>query len=85
MVVKFRNTIWPPPPQLFLHRRAALSSNSNGTGPFLYIAERTPKAVYIVICLLGWVDIGTSTLVPLECINFYVKIPKTAIKIVLVK
>jgi hypothetical protein len=31
MVVKFRNTIWPPPPQLSLHRRAALSSNSNGT------------------------------------------------------
>jgi hypothetical protein len=31
MVVKFRNTICPPPPQLSLHMRAALSSNSNGT------------------------------------------------------
>jgi hypothetical protein len=31
MVVKFRNTICPPPPQLSLHRRAALSRNSNGT------------------------------------------------------
>jgi hypothetical protein len=31
MVVKFRNTICPPPPQLSLHTRAALSSNSNGT------------------------------------------------------
>jgi hypothetical protein len=31
MVVKFRNTIWPIQPQLSLHRRAALSSNSNGT------------------------------------------------------
>jgi hypothetical protein len=31
MVAKFRNTICPPPPQLSLHRRAALSSNSNGT------------------------------------------------------
>jgi hypothetical protein len=31
MVVKFRTTIGPPPPQLSLHRRAALSSNSNGT------------------------------------------------------
>jgi hypothetical protein len=32
MVVKFRNTICPPhPPQLSLHRRAALSINSNGT------------------------------------------------------
>jgi hypothetical protein len=30
-VGKFRNTICPPPPQLSLHRRAALSSNSNGT------------------------------------------------------
>jgi hypothetical protein len=34
---------------------------------------------------IGWVDIGTSTWVPLECIHFYVKTPKTAIKIVLVK
>jgi hypothetical protein len=31
MVVKFRNSICPPPPQLSLHRRAALPSNSNGT------------------------------------------------------
>jgi hypothetical protein len=49
MVVKFRNTIWPPPPQLSLHRRAALSSNSNGTRSF--IAERTQNPVYIVRCL----------------------------------
>jgi hypothetical protein len=49
MVVKFRNTICPPQPQLSLHRRAALSSNSNGT--FSYIAERTQSAVYIVRCL----------------------------------
>jgi hypothetical protein len=45
MVVKFRNTICPPPHQLSLHRRAALSSNSNG------IAKRALKAVYIVKCL----------------------------------
>jgi hypothetical protein len=31
MVVKFVITICPPLPQLSLHRRAALSSNSNGT------------------------------------------------------
>jgi hypothetical protein len=49
MVVKFRNTIWPPPPQLSLHRRAALSSYSNGTRS--YIAERTQNAVFIVRCL----------------------------------
>jgi hypothetical protein len=52
MVVKFRNTSWPPPPQFSLHRRAALSSNSNGTLSVRYIAERTQKAVYIVRCLL---------------------------------
>jgi hypothetical protein len=44
IVVKFKNTICPPPPQLALHRRAALSSNSNGThSP--YIAERTQTAL----------------------------------------
>jgi hypothetical protein len=31
MVDKLRNTICPPPPQISLHTRAALSSNSNGT------------------------------------------------------
>jgi hypothetical protein len=51
MVVKFRNTICPPQPQLSLHRRAALSSDSNGTRS--YIAERTQSAVYIVRCLWG--------------------------------
>jgi hypothetical protein len=54
MVVKFRNTIWPPPPQLSLHRRAALSRNSNGTRS--YIAERTQNAVYIVRCRLGMLN-----------------------------
>jgi hypothetical protein len=49
MVVKFRNTICPPQPQLSLHRRAALSSDSNGTRS--YIARRTQSAVYIVRCL----------------------------------
>jgi hypothetical protein len=49
MVVKFRNTISPLPPQLSLHRRAALSSNSNGT--WSVYSRRTQKAVYIVICL----------------------------------
>jgi hypothetical protein len=39
MVVKFRNTTWPPPPQFSLHRRAALSSHSYGTRS--YIADRT--------------------------------------------
>jgi hypothetical protein len=52
MVVEFRNTSWPPPPQLSLHIRAELSSNSNCTRP--YIAERTQNAVYIVSCLWEW-------------------------------
>jgi hypothetical protein len=43
MVVKFRNTIWPPPPQLSLHRRAALTSNSNGTWS-VYNRENPPKS-----------------------------------------
>jgi hypothetical protein len=54
MVVKFRNTTWPPPPQLSLHRRASLSSYSNGTRS--YIAERIQNAVYIVRCL--WYRMG---------------------------
>jgi hypothetical protein len=50
LVVKFRNTAWPPPPQLSLHRRAALGQAiQTEHGP--YIAERTQKAVYIVRCL----------------------------------
>jgi hypothetical protein len=39
MVVKFRNTTWPPPPQ-------AIQTEH---GP--YIVERTQKAVYIMRCL----------------------------------
>jgi hypothetical protein len=50
MVVKFRNSICPLQPQLSLHRRAALSSDSNGARS--YIAERTQSTVYIVRCLL---------------------------------
>jgi hypothetical protein len=45
MVVKFRNTIWPPPPQLSFHRRAALSSNSNGTWS-VYSRENPKRSLY---------------------------------------
>jgi hypothetical protein len=51
MVDKFRNTICPPPPQLSLHRRAALSRNSNGNGP--YIAECTKKQFIFLALLRG--------------------------------
>jgi hypothetical protein len=59
MVVNFGNTIWSPPPQLSLHMRAALSNNSNGTRS-VYIAERTQKAVYIVICLCAHLTFSSS-------------------------
>jgi hypothetical protein len=45
MVVKFRNTIWPPPPQLSHHRTAALSSNSNGTRS-VYSRENPKSSLY---------------------------------------
>jgi hypothetical protein len=44
-VVKFRNTIWPPPPQLSLHRRAALSSNLNGKRS-VYSRENPKRSLY---------------------------------------
>jgi hypothetical protein len=48
MMDKFRNNIWPPPPQLSLPWRAALSSNSNGTRSVYCIAERTQNALWDV-------------------------------------
>jgi hypothetical protein len=45
MVVKFRNTSWPPPPQLSLHRRAALLSYSNGTRS-VYNRENPKSSLY---------------------------------------
>jgi hypothetical protein len=60
MVVKFRNSICPPPPQLSLHRRAALSSSSNGTRSVY--SKEPQKAVYIVRCL-WWVHVWTAAYV----------------------
>jgi hypothetical protein len=45
MVVKFRNTIWPPPPQLSLHRTAVLSSNSKGTRS-VYCRKNPKNSLY---------------------------------------
>jgi hypothetical protein len=45
MVVKFRNTILPPPPQPSLHRRAALSNNSKGTRS-VYSRENPKSSLY---------------------------------------
>jgi hypothetical protein len=47
MVVKFRKNIWPPPPQLSLHQRAALSSNSNGTRS-VYSRENPKSSLHIL-------------------------------------
>jgi hypothetical protein len=51
MVVKFRNTICPPPPQLSLHTRAALSSNSNGTRSVYNKKNPKSRVLYSVRCL----------------------------------
>jgi hypothetical protein len=67
MVVKFRNTIWSPPPQLSLHRRAALSSNSNGTRS-VYSRENTKSSLYceMSMCLIS----------PLNQISLYLFLTK---------
>jgi hypothetical protein len=54
MVVKFWNTICTPPPQLSHHRRAALSSNSNGTRSVYSIEIRlNRKETYILADIHG--------------------------------
>jgi hypothetical protein len=45
MMVKFINTICPPPPHLSLQRRAALSGNSNGKRP-VYNRENPKSILY---------------------------------------
>jgi hypothetical protein len=49
MVVKFRNTIFPPPPQLSLLGGLRCQAIQMEHDP--YIAEITQKAVFIVRCL----------------------------------
>jgi hypothetical protein len=51
MVVKFRNTICPPPPQPSLHRRAALSSNSKGTRS-VYSRKNPKSSLYCEMSML---------------------------------
>jgi hypothetical protein len=59
----------PPQPQLSLFRRAALSSNSNGTRS--YIAERTQSAVYIGRCLWLVLVINVVIKKTLSCYFFF--------------
>jgi hypothetical protein len=51
MVVKFRNTICPSQPQLSLHRRAALSSNSNGRRS-VYSRKNPKNSLYCEISMV---------------------------------
>jgi hypothetical protein len=64
MVVKFRNTICPAPPQLSLHRRAALSSNSNG----VYIRKNPKSSLYCEMPMSYSLSIYCT--VSLKCLNF---------------
>jgi hypothetical protein len=48
MVFKMRNTICPPPPQLSLHKLAALTSNSNGTRS-VYNRKNPKSSLYRVL------------------------------------
>jgi hypothetical protein len=73
MVVKFRNTIWPPPPQLSLHKRAALSRNSNGTRS-VYSRENPKRSLYcemsvglMSFCLSRWAGSGIVTTMLVSC------------------
>jgi hypothetical protein len=51
MVVKFRNTICPPPPQLSLQEGCALSSNSNGTRS-VYSRKNPKRSLYSMACTI---------------------------------
>jgi hypothetical protein len=70
MVVKFINTIWPPPPQLFLHRRAALSSNSNGTRS--YVAERTQNGSLYYEMSVFAIDWKNNSKTKVEKVFFFI-------------
>jgi hypothetical protein len=50
MVVKFRNTICPPPPQLSLHRRGALSNISNRTRS-VYSRKNPKSSLYCEVSM----------------------------------
>jgi hypothetical protein len=60
MVVKLRNTICPPPPQLSLHRRAVLSSNSNRTRS-VYSRENPKSSLYCEMSMKCGTRYGTGT------------------------
>jgi hypothetical protein len=67
MVVKFRNTICPPPPQISLHRRAALSSNSNGTRS-VYNRKNPKSSLYCEMSMMQ--TLITSAHVQFAAIHF---------------
>jgi hypothetical protein len=69
MVVKFENTICPPPPQLSLHRRAALSSNSNRTRSVYDRQNPKTSLQYIVRCL--WLITNCHRLLSISAQKLY--------------
>jgi hypothetical protein len=75
MVVKFRNTIWPPPPQLSLHRRSALSSNSNGTRS-VYSRESLKISLYCEMSMENprKLDVELSPCTELSALLFHLKV-----------
>jgi hypothetical protein len=64
-VVKFRNTICPPPPQLSLHWRAALSSNSNGT--LSVYSRKNPKS--LLYCEMSMLSPHTDISHYIDCFS----------------
>jgi hypothetical protein len=57
IVAKFWNTNCPPPPQLSLHRRAALSTNSNGTRS-VYSRKNPKRSLYCEMTMDGSLWMG---------------------------
>jgi hypothetical protein len=65
MLVKIWNTIWPPPPQISLHRRAALTTNSNGTQA-AQKGGRSRSSSHVYGCGFSW-SVGAQTSHNIDC------------------
>jgi hypothetical protein len=85
MVVKFRNTICPPPPHgsPFIWEGCAVKQFKRGTWSAVYIAERTPKSnLYIERCLWDGV-LHVVTYIPGPLTRTYKDAANMSIKIFL--
>jgi hypothetical protein len=70
MVVKLRNTICPPPPQLYLHRGAALSSNSNGTRS-VYSRKNPKSSLFCEISMIFSLKFHSTSLLLRTRVIYY--------------